>query len=886
MTQPQISNFQFEGFTKAAQFDPLQLPDPTKLAESNIAVIRDNYNKMIQTGYEIQRSPLEKLAELAPTALKAITEVQTYRIGQMRSEVEEEFYKNENKQFEAIAEYDQGRQVANSVESQLSEVGVRISGEGANIAHQEFLQSASGHKYTMYMEKYLQALGQQYGNYIEDQRANNEEEITLPNGSVIKGNQSFLSPQQDRVLVQHYRSQFFQDKGVQDAPFGAKAKHLYPAMKRYEAKRDKEVTKQYGIDVSPSLRNDALSDLVDTGDMQTYLNRVSVTVDEKGAKLGFPGAQSALKDAVTNFAKNNDIAGDEILDAVLESPRFGNAFKSELAVAHRQARNTAFNDSQTAQKNEVKSLSAQVVAGVQASRQAGKPMSAADIKGAVTMLENMKPYGMSNSEAGIERVIELLDTDTISAVDLQEQREQALALAEIRRLTPDHKYFETTEGRNNEALLNKAKQFEKEMLGGDFDRRNGILGDKVERLYNYVQAIGEDEAAGDIKEVVARAQEMYKESYLKKLKTMNQDDASAEALLETFRQIEESKEKKDSEFYSPDDLNFPFLYGTPSQQEAQNQAMNAVRDKLLLAGTQGDMFESIKADPSIITEGRNLQEDLDTYNYKGEIPAYYRDLANRVTDKLTNKNFIKSGAQLLMLAAVGAGLEPDVKQESLLIRNLRNTTSQGRSMLERIFRGEKVNPQEYLLPDSVEARQAVTRPKFRKTVQYPQGNPYEQAAIYTVRFFEGTTGAEGGDRLFGDTGPGRYGTLTNKTVAEVHDIQMQALQDPQARFTDLRGNTSRSAAVGAGQFVNMIEAAERMGVDVNKQLFDLPFQHKMMVFYAKEAGIDFTKKLTREEWNTVGSIWASISQKLGQSTNTADQTYQFYLDDLSRRGID
>ena len=513
-------------------------------------------------------------------------------------------------------------------------------------------------------------------------------------------------------------------------------------------------------------------------------------------------------------------------------------------------------------------------------------MSAADIKGAVTMLENMKPYGMSNSEAGIERVIELLDTDTISAVDLQEQREQALALAEIRRLTPDHKYFETTEGRNNEALLNKAKQFEKEMLGGDFDRRNGILGDKVERLYNYVQAIGEDEAAGDIKEVVARAQEMYKESYLKKLKTMNQDDASAEALLETFRQIEESKEKKDSEFYSPDDLNFPFLYGTPSQQEAQNQAMNAVRDKLLLAGTQGDMFESIKADPSIITEGRNLQEDLDTYNYKGEIPAYYRDLANRVTDKLTNKNFIKSGAQLLMLAAVGAGLEPDVKQESLLIRNLRNTTSQGRSMLERIFRGEKVNPQEYLLPDSVEARQAVTRPKFRKTVQYPQGNPYEQAAIYTVRFFEGTTGAEGGDRLFGDTGPGRYGTLTNKTVAEVHDIQMQALQDPQARFTDLRGNTSRSAAVGAGQFVNMIEAAERMGVDVNKQLFDLPFQHKMMVFYAKEAGIDFTKKLTREEWNTVGSIWASISQKLGQSTNTADQTYQFYLDDLSRRGID
>lgn len=885
MTQPQISNFQFEGFTKAAQFDPLQLPDPTKLAESNIAVIRDNYNKMIQTGYETKRGTFEKLAELAPTALKAVKEVQTYRIGQMRSEVEEEFYKNENQQFEAIAEYDQGRQVANSVESQLSEVGVRISGEGANIAHQEFLQSASGHKYTMYMEKYLQALGQQYGNFIEDQRANSDEEITLPNGSVMKVNQASLSPQQDRVLVQHLRSQFFQDKGVQDAPFGAKAKHLYPAMKRYEATRDKEFTKQYGIDVSPSLRNDALSDLVDTGDMQTYLNRVSVTVDEKGAKLGFPGAQSALKDAVTNFAKNNDIAGDEILDAVLESPRFGNAFKSELAVAHRQARNTAFNDSYTAQKNEVKSLASQIVAAAQASRAAGKPMSAADIKQAITMLQGMKPIGLSDLEAGIQAVVELEDTETISAVNLQGLREDALALAEIRRLTPDHKYFETTEGRNNEALLNKAKDFEKELLGGDFDRRNGILGDKVERLYNYVQAIGEDEAAGDIKEVVARAQEMYKESYLENLKTMPQDQASAQALNDTYDSIVKAKDVETSEFYSPDDLNFPFLYGTPSQQAAQNNAMNAVRDKLLVAGQQGNLFGIIKEDPIIITEGRDLQEDLDTYNYTGQIPAYYRDLAKRVNDKV-GREYVKSGAQLLMLAAVGAGLQPEFQQESLLIRNLRNTTSQGRSMLERIFRGERVNPQQYLLPDSVEARQAVTRPKFRKAVQYPQGNPYEQAAIYTVRFHEGTTGAEGGDRLFGDTGPGRYGTLTNKTVAEVHDIQMQALQDPQARFTDLRGNTSRSAAVGAGQFVNMIEAAQRMGVDVNKQLFDLPFQHKMMVFYAKEAGIDFTKKLTREEWNTVGSIWASISQKLGQSTNTADQTYQFYLDDLSRRGID
>ena len=885
MTQPQISNYQFQGFTKAAQFDPLQLPDPSKLAESNIAVIRDNYNKMIQTGYEVKRSPLEKLVELAPTALKAVKEVQTFRIGQIRSEVEEEFYKNENQQFQAVAEYDQARQVANDVESQLSEVGVRIANEGANAAHQEFLQSASGHKYTMYMEKYLQALGQQYGNYITDARNSSEEQIVLPNGSVLKVNQADLSPQQDRVLVQHLRSQFFADKGIQDAPLGAKAKYLYPLMKAYETKRDQEFTKQYGINIGPRMRDEALSDLVESGDMQTYLNRVSVSFDNKGNKLGFTGAQKELKESIVSLAKNNDSTADDLLDAILESKRFGRAYKADVSTAYRQALNTYDSDKRTAEKNEVITASKQVVAAVETAREAGKPMSAADIDAAVAMLQDMKPVGVSNSEAGIDAVMELKDTDTISAVELQELREDALNKAAIRRLTPDHLYFKTTEGRNNEELFNKSKAFETEMLGGHFDRRNDILAEKLERLYLYVEGFGLEEAAGDIKEITARAQELYKEAYLENIQTMSQDKASSEALKDTYEQIVKDKANDKSEFYSPEDYVFPNLYGTKSQQEAQDNAMNAVRDKLLRAGLEGEMFDAIREDPSMIRSKSQLKQDLDAYMYTGQVPAYYRDLAKRVNDKTINDQ-VKKPAQLLLSAAVGANLLAEYPAESLLITNLRNTTSQGRSMLNRIFNGEQVNAQQYLLPATVEGRTAVTRGKFRGTVQYAEGNPFEQAAIYTIRFHEGTAGAQGGDKLFGDTGPGRYGTLTNKTVAEVHDIQMQALQDPQARFTDLRGKTSRSAAVGAGQFINMLEAAQRMGVDPAKQIFDLPFQHEMMVFYAKEAGIDLTKKLTREEWDTVGSIWAGISQKLGQTETTADQSYQFYLDDLSRRGIE
>ena len=110
---------------------------------------------------------------------------------------------------------------------------------------------------------------------------------------------------------------------------------------------------------------------------------------------------------------------------------------------------------------------------------------------------------------------------------------------------------------------------------------------------------------------------------------------------------------------------------------------------------------------------------------------------------------------------------------------------------------------------------------------------------------------------------------------------MQALQDPQARFTDFRN--TRSVAVGAGQFVNMIEAVQRMGVDEQTTFWLAIPTAKWWCFTPKSWYWLYQKHPWRVEYCWI--YLASISQKLGQSTNTADQTYQL-LDTLTTVLID
>ena len=158
-----------------------------------------------------------------------------------------------------------------------------------------------------------------------------------------------------------------------------------------------------------------------------------------------------------------------------------------------------------------------------------------------------------------------------------------------------------------------------------------------------------------------------------------------------------------------------------------------------------------------------------------------------------------------------------------------------------------------------------------------------KAAIQTILQLEGTDGEGGYSRWFGDArGEMKYGDITGKSLQEVHDLQTQFLNDPQSTFTDIAGNTDKSAAVGAGQFTFLLDHARRMdpNVDFTKQKFTKEYQNKLIMFLAKEKGVDLNKPLTEADMKKLGSVWASLTPQYNQTDRTASDSLKVYQENL------
>tara|TARA_A100001035_G_scaffold43729_1_gene30757 strand:+ start:20781 stop:22535 length:1755 start_codon:yes stop_codon:yes gene_type:complete len=160
-----------------------------------------------------------------------------------------------------------------------------------------------------------------------------------------------------------------------------------------------------------------------------------------------------------------------------------------------------------------------------------------------------------------------------------------------------------------------------------------------------------------------------------------------------------------------------------------------------------------------------------------------------------------------------------------------------------------------------------------------------KAAIQTITQLEGTAKEGGYSRWFGDReGEMKYGDITGKTLQEVDDLQTKFLKDDQSLFTDMTGKTDRSAAVGAGQFTFLLDHARRMdpNVDITKQTFSEEYQNKLMMFLAKEKGVDLNKPLTEADMEKLGDIWASLTPKYNQTSRTASDSLRVYQNNLQR----
>ena len=159
-------------------------------------------------------------------------------------------------------------------------------------------------------------------------------------------------------------------------------------------------------------------------------------------------------------------------------------------------------------------------------------------------------------------------------------------------------------------------------------------------------------------------------------------------------------------------------------------------------------------------------------------------------------------------------------------------------------------------------------------------DPEKKAAIQMILKLEGTQGKTGFSRWFGDNpiDGAKYGDITGKTINEVHDLQTKFLKDPQSNFTDLEGNTNKSAAVGGGQFIYLKSDAVRLlGIDPSKQEFTPQFQVALIEAMARESGVDINEKLTIKDIKKLGKKWSSLTMENKQTTRSAQETFNEYL---------
>lgn len=157
--------------------------------------------------------------------------------------------------------------------------------------------------------------------------------------------------------------------------------------------------------------------------------------------------------------------------------------------------------------------------------------------------------------------------------------------------------------------------------------------------------------------------------------------------------------------------------------------------------------------------------------------------------------------------------------------------------------------------------------------------PEEKAFIATVREAEGTAGPKGKDTFFGGTQFG--GDLSTKTVNEVVALQKQYLKDPRSRFWNAQeGKWDNSAAVGIGQWLEPGVLIKQMGLDPSKEKFTEELQNKMILFMAKQRGVD-VMNMNEAQMKKANKVWAGLGPEYGQTSRTTAQAMQMYNENLA-----
>ena len=753
MAAPRISPYQFQGFTNQTAYNPLQLPDPSRLAESNIATLKDTFGQLEREGTKqfLDDDNFAKIAKFIPSATKTILQSAEYVKGQQESWAEEQYYQNEEARLFQKAQYETDIEIPGSeAHQQELSAAMQAAAQGGDMSHVEFLQNLSGHTYRKYSELYLGSLGQTYDPWMEDQLVTNDGELDLPGGPV-KINDPNHTPQIRRAVRSHLRQQFFTQKGLGLAHPGAKAKFTYPVIDQTEATRDKAFVKQYNIQRSYEVQRTA-EQYIDDADYQTAINTVMPTYDDKGNRLGAAGSLDWLQDSLeSRAAAGLPVNMQALYNMPISKERAGKegevfgTFNSrrynEIATAVRKAEREYTSGKMKDGRNEVTAAFMKINAVPYGTR------TQAFYNDAARNLEELRDRvapTMSDEEAGIARLKEMANTHSISGValnDLREDLDQKLA-ANI--ATADHPYYLTQIGMKDKERLEALKEqavyqedgmkqlmveSKSHVSGGDEAKIQIKLDGTLAETYNSIAADFQKEALS--RYVALRGQ------------GVDQDNARNQAFAATKAWYAEQQKDPQSNYYTKDNgKTFPNYYkfkltSDPEFRKDVRWHTNVIAENIL--NHPGGWKRALLENAYLGGNLDEIQNEVVEANQYGRASSRIQAIWAGMNEK-AGKTLMPTPMHLLAYLAQGHGLTEGTKFLTKVSQNYDKISPEGQRDLQEIFMGNRPNIESHL-------RYKGTNQRGIFNVQDPLSTYRSQVSSVT---FESSGGQPGIDVFFED----------------------------------------------------------------------------------------------------------------------------------------
>ncbi len=709
MAAPKISPYQFQGFTNQTAYNPLQLPDPSRLAESNIAGLRSFFNEQEREGVKqfLDDDNFAKIAKFIPSATKTILQSAEYVKGQQESWAEEQFYQNEQDRLFQEKQYETDVEIPGSeAHQQELSAAMQAAAQGGDMSHVEFLQNLSGHTYRKYSELYLGSLGQSYDPWMEDQLVTNDGMLDLPGGPV-KINDPNHTPQIRRIVRSHLRQEFFSQKGLGLAHPGAKSKFAYKTIDNVEATRDKAFTKQYNIQRSYEVQNNA-EQYLDSGEYQTAINTVIPTYNDKGERLGAAGALDWLEGSLESRAKaglpvnmkalyNMPISKER---AGKEGEVFG-TFNSrrynEIATKVRKAEREFMNGKIKDGENEVKAAFMKINAMPYGERTQAFYNQAAQ---KLTELRDRVAPLMSDEDAGIARVKEMANTHSISGAavnDLREDFDQKLA-ANI--ATDDHPYFLTQIGMKDkerlEAVKDQAVYQEDGMKQLMTEAKSHVSGSDEAK----VQVKLDGTLAETYNSIAADLQKVALERYvILRGQGVDQDNARNQAFDYAKQWYANEQKDPQSNYHTKDNgKTFPNYYkfkltSDPEFRKDVRWHTNVIAENILShpGGWKRALLENAYLGGNL----DEIQAEVLEANQLGRASSRIQAIWAGMNEK-AGKTLMPTPMHLLAYLAQGHGLTEGTQFLTKVSQNFNKISPEGQRNLQEIFMGNRPNLESHL----------------------------------------------------------------------------------------------------------------------------------------------------------------------------------------------